>query len=113
MRLEKARVRAALASLVVASFILVGAATSASAATATATLSAGALAFVSAPGNVTFSATLNGVDQTVTSNQGLDVGDGTGSGAASHVTVRLTDELKVPETNNTCSTWSPLRPVTV
>ena len=56
-------------------------ATSAGAATATATVTAGSLAFVSAPPNVTFNATLTGANQTVTASQALDVSDATGSGA--------------------------------
>jgi len=56
-------------------------ATPAGAATATATLTGGSLAFVSAPPNVNFSATLNGTNQTVTATQALDVSDATGSGA--------------------------------
>ncbi|MEA2315096.1 MAG: hypothetical protein QOI03_1788 [Solirubrobacteraceae bacterium] len=63
---------------------------SAVAATATATLSAGSLAFVSTPPNVSFSATLNGTDQTVTSAQALDVGDATGSGAGWNLTATST-----------------------
>jgi len=56
-------------------------AAAAGAATATATLTAGSLAFVSAPPNVSFTATLNGLNQTVTAQQNLDVSDATGSGA--------------------------------
>jgi hypothetical protein len=56
------------------------------AATATATLSAGSLGFVSTPPNVSFSATLNGSDQTVPTPQALDVGDATGSGAGWNIT---------------------------
>ena len=54
---------------------------SAGAATATATFTAGSLAFVSAPPNVTFNDTLNGTNQTATATQALDVSDATGSGA--------------------------------
>jgi len=56
-------------------------AAAAGAATATATFTAGSLAFVSAPPNVSFTATLNGLNQTVTATQALDVSDATGSGA--------------------------------
>jgi len=56
-------------------------AAAAGAATATATFTAGSLAFVSAPPNVTFNDTLNGTNQTATATQALDVSDATGSGA--------------------------------
>jgi hypothetical protein len=75
---------------VVAATLLLLPATGAFASTATATLTGGSLAFVSAPGNISFSATLNGSDQTVTSNQGLDVGDATGSGAGWNITATST-----------------------
>src|SRR5205085_7342423 len=60
------------------------------AATGTATISAGSLGFVSTPPNVSFSATLNGLDQTVTSTQALDVGDATGSGTGWNVSATST-----------------------
>jgi hypothetical protein len=60
------------------------------ASTATATLSAGSLAFVSTPPNVSFSATLNGSDQTVSTTQALDVSDATGSGAGWNITATST-----------------------
>jgi hypothetical protein len=48
---------------------------------ATAVIGAGSLAFVTAPANVTFPSTaLNGADQTITTNEGFDIGDATGSG---------------------------------
>jgi len=59
---------------------------SAAAATGTATITAGTLGFVSTPPNVSFSATLNGLDQTVTATQAIDVGDATGSGAGWNIT---------------------------
>jgi hypothetical protein len=59
-------------------------------ATGTATISAGSLGFVSTPPNVTFSATLNGLDQTVNAAQALDVGDATGSGTGWNVTATST-----------------------
>jgi hypothetical protein len=61
-----------------------------SAATATVTVSAGSLAFVSAPGNVTFPVTLNGVDQAPTQTQPIDVGDATGSGTGWNITATST-----------------------
>jgi hypothetical protein len=60
------------------------------AATATATFTAGSLAFVSAPPNVTFTDTLNGTNQTVTATQALDVSDATGSGAGWSITATST-----------------------
>ena len=56
------------------------------AATGTATITAGSLGFVTTPPNVSFSATLNGLDQTVTSAQALDVSDATGSGTGWNLT---------------------------
>ena len=55
-----------------------------------ATITAGTLAFVSAPPNVNFSATLNGLNQTVTATQGLDVSDATGSNAGWNLTATST-----------------------
>ena len=60
------------------------------AATGTATIAAGSLGFVSTPPNVSFSATLNGLDQTVTTTQALDVGDATGSGTGWNITATST-----------------------
>ncbi len=62
----------------------------ANAATATANLTAGSLGFVSAPPNVTFSDTLNGTNQTATSNQAIDVSDATGSGVGWNITATST-----------------------
>ena len=62
----------------------------AGATTATATITAGTLAFVSAPPNVSFTATLNGLNQTVTATQALDVSDATGSGAGWNLTATST-----------------------
>jgi hypothetical protein len=59
-------------------------------ATGTATIAAGSLGFVSTPPNVTFSATLNGLDQTVSTTQALDVGDATGSGTGWNITTTST-----------------------
>jgi hypothetical protein len=69
---------------------LFGSVAAANASTATASLTAGTLGFVSAPGNVTFSDTLNGTNQTATSPQGIDVSDATGSGAGWNVTATST-----------------------
>jgi hypothetical protein len=59
-------------------------------ATGTATIAAGSLGFVSTPPNVTFSATLNGLDQTVSTTQALDIGDATGSGTGWNITATST-----------------------
>jgi hypothetical protein len=80
------RLGLALAAVVVAAALPVAAI----AATGTATISAGSLGFVSTPPNVSFSATLNGLDQTVTSTQALDVGDATGSGTGWNLTATST-----------------------
>ena len=77
---------------------------SAAAATATATLSAGSLTFVSTPPNVSFSATLNGTDQTVSTTQALDVGDATGSGAGWNITATSTTFTTGGGTPHTLST---------
>ena len=53
-----------------------------------ATLQAGTLSFVSSPSNVTFSpVTLNGIDQVATSQEILDIGDNTGTGAGWSITL--------------------------
>lgn len=62
----------------------------AAAATATTTITGASLAFVSTPPNVSFSVTLNGVDQTASSAQAIDVGDATGSGAGWNITATST-----------------------
>jgi WxL domain surface cell wall-binding len=59
-------------------------------ATGTATIAAGSLGFVSTPPNVSFSATLNGLDQSVATTQALDVGDATGSGTGWNITATST-----------------------
>jgi hypothetical protein len=69
---------------------LAGLAAPASAATGTATITAGSLAFVSTPPDVSFAATLAGQDQTVTAAQAIDVGDATGSGAGWNITATST-----------------------
>ena len=56
----------------------------------TGTIGAGSLAFVTTPGNVTFSVTLSGVDQTVTTGLPIDVGDSTGSGIGWNITATST-----------------------
>ena len=69
---------------------IVAAAVPAGATSATATISAGTLAFVASPSTASISATLDGVDQTVTTSQSFDVGDATGSGTGWNVTATST-----------------------
>ena len=58
---------------------------------ATATLTAGTLGFInSTPANVTFSGTLNGANQTLTTTQPFDVSDASGSGAGWNITATST-----------------------
>ena len=64
--------------------------TAATASSVTGTIAAGSLAFVTTPGNVTFSVTLNGVDQTTTTTLPIDVGDATGSGIGWNITATST-----------------------
>jgi hypothetical protein len=79
-----------LTALVATIGLLLGSGAPAEAATATATISAGSLAFVSAPPNVSFSATLDGTDQTVTTTQAIDVSDATASGTGWNLTATST-----------------------
>jgi hypothetical protein len=76
----------------------------AAATTGTATISAGSLAFVSSPPNVSFSATLNGLDQTITSTEAIDVGDATGSGTGWNVTATSTTFTTGTKTLSTAAT---------
>jgi hypothetical protein len=58
---------------------------------ATSNISGGSLAFInSTPGNVSFSATLNGANQVATTPQTFDVGDSTGSGSGWNITATST-----------------------
>ena len=79
-----------LAALAAMLGVSLGSAGPAQATSATATLSAGSLAFLSAPPNVAFSATLTGQDQAPTTTQALDVGDASGSGAGWNITATST-----------------------
>jgi hypothetical protein len=90
----------------------VGNITPAFAATGTATITAGTLAFVSTPPNVSFSATLNGADQSVTSTQALDVSDATGSGAGWNITATSTTFTAGAKTLATSSTTLTTAPTT-
>jgi hypothetical protein len=83
--------RSALACATLAVCGLLAAAPAALATPATATLSAGSLGFLSStPGAVSFSGTLSGADQTLTTTQPFDVGDATGSGSGWDVTATST-----------------------
>jgi hypothetical protein len=62
----------------------------AGATSATATISAGSLGFVSTPPAVSFSDTLNGLNQAPTDAQAIDVGDATGSGSGWNLTATST-----------------------
>jgi len=63
---------------------------SAQATSASAELKAGSLAFVSAPTEVKFVGTLNGLLQNLSTTQTIDVGDATGSGAGWNITATST-----------------------
>ena len=82
----------------------------AGATSATATLTAGSLAFVSAPPAVNFAATLNGADQSVTASQGLDVSDATGSGTGWNLTATSTTFNTGSHTFATSATTVPSSP---
>ena len=84
--------RKAFTAVVMASVVAALAGVSAAPAGATsasASLTSGSLAFLSVPA-VSFSATLNGLDQTATTTQGIDVSDATGSGAGWNITATST-----------------------
>ena len=76
----------------------------AAATTGTATISAGSLAFVSSPPNVSWLATLNGLDQTPTTTQAIDVGDATGSGTGWNITATSTTFTAGSHTLSTSAT---------
>ncbi len=59
---------------------------------------------MSAPGNVTFTDTLNGTNQTATARQGIDVSDATGSGLGWNVTATSTTFTSGGHTLNTGAT---------
>jgi hypothetical protein len=111
-RCERRVRRGAWVALVGAFAIVVGVGVPAYATTGTATISAGSLAFVSAVPNVSFSATLNGADQTVTSAQALDVSDATGSGAGWDITATSTTFTAGAKTLATSSTTLSGAPTT-
>jgi hypothetical protein len=69
---------------------LLAAPIAADASQATSNISGGSLAFVSPPGAVTFSKTLDGTNQVATTQQSFDVGDSTGSGSGWNITATST-----------------------
>ena|SRR5947209_5802617 len=86
----RSRLSAALVVAAAACALFAFSAPQAGATSATATLSAGSLAFISAPPAVSFSATLDGTNQTPTAAQALDLSDSTGSGAGWNITATST-----------------------
>jgi WxL domain surface cell wall-binding len=92
---------AAIAATLALSGVFAG---SAHATSATATLTAGALGFVSTPPAVSFSATLNGLNQEPTTTQALDVSDATGSGAGWNLTATSTTFTAGAHTLSTSAT---------
>jgi hypothetical protein len=99
-------------ALVGAIAMALGSVAPAYAATGTATITAGTLAFVSTPPNVSFTATLNGADQTVTQTQALDVSDATGSGTGWNITATSTTFTAGAKTLATTSTTVTATPAT-
>src|SRR5579864_785035 len=95
-----------------AGLCLFATATPVGAATATANISAGSLAFLSAPPDVTFTDTLNGANQTVTATQALDVSDATGSGAGWNITATSTTFASGGNTLPTTATTVQSAPTT-
>ena len=87
----KARIITKLSVLVACALLLTAVPAQANNLTATAELTAGSLAFVSGPPNVTFpKTTLNGLVQTLAAEQKIDVGDATGSGSGWNITATST-----------------------
>ena len=82
--------RAALVALLGGAAVTATALPAGATTSATASINAGSLAFVSSPTTVSFSDTLNGTNQTATSNQAFDVGDATGSGTGWNITATST-----------------------
>jgi hypothetical protein len=79
------------AAAVAVPLIVFWASPQAGATSASITVNAGSLVLVSAAPNVTFpSDTLNGLDQTKTATEAIDVGDSTGSGAGWDITATST-----------------------
>jgi hypothetical protein len=83
----------------------------AGATSATATLTAGSLAFVSAPAAVSFAGTLTGINQALTTTQPIDVGDATGSGLGWNVTATSTQFTAGAKTLSNGATTVPTAPV--
>jgi hypothetical protein len=86
MRIASRRLRAVGLTAVILTLTQI----TATASSVTGTIGAGTLAFVSTPGNVTFSVTLSGVDQTGSTSLPIDVGDSTGSGIGWNITATST-----------------------
>ncbi len=87
-----------------ASAVLLAGGPTAGAATSTAAIAAGALGFVSAPPNVTFTDKLNGVNQTATTTQAINVSDATGSGLGWNLTATSTTFTSAAHTLSTAAT---------
>jgi hypothetical protein len=83
------RKRSALGGFALAATILLAFPGAALATDGTATLVPGSLS-IGIPATVDFSGTLNGLDQVLSDNQGLDVIDATGSGDGWHITLTTT-----------------------
>jgi hypothetical protein len=104
--------RSVLVGLTISIALVAGSSVTANALTGTATITAGTLAFVSAPPNVSFSATLNGADQTASSAQAIDISDATGSGAGWDITATSTTFTAGAKTLATSSTTLSGAPTT-
>jgi hypothetical protein len=102
--MQSPRILGFLAASATSVVLLLGSTTPAQATTATATFTAGSLAFVSPPSAVSFAATLEGKDQTVSTTQALDVSDATGSGAGWNLTATSTTFTTGGESPHTLST---------
>jgi hypothetical protein len=106
-------VRRALWFVALTGIVVASTAPPAASLTGTATITAGTLAFVSAPGNISFAATLNGTDQTITQTQAIDVGDATGSGTGWNLTATSTTFTAGAKTLSTTATTLTAAPTDV
>ncbi len=99
------KTRSALAAVLAGGTLVALIPVSAQAATASAELKAGSLAFVSTPPNVTFpNTTLNGLLQSISTPQVIEVGDATGSGAGWNITATSTTFTAGAHTLSTSAT---------
>ncbi len=89
---------------VAAGAALMACAPTAPAATSSAAIAGGTLGFASTPPNVTFNDTLNGIDQTPTATEAIDVRDATGSGAGWNLTATSTTFVVGAHTLSTAAT---------